>query len=56
MRLKPSGTTTLRYSNTPSPPADDKQIHRRRPLPLVPEGETDIDTPHDRPDDKDQKE
>jgi hypothetical protein len=55
-RLKPSGMTTLRYQEVPSPPAEDKQIHRRRPLPLIPEGEKENETSEDRPGDKDETE
>jgi hypothetical protein len=52
MRLKPASVTTLRYESAPPPAPEDKQIHRRRPLPLIPEGEKDANAPEDQPSDK----
>ena len=34
-----SGEVQVRFSEAPPKPADDKQIHRRRPLPPVAEGD-----------------
>jgi hypothetical protein len=39
--LKSSGEVVLIPQKTPPSPPADKRIHRRRPLPLVPEGAAD---------------
>jgi hypothetical protein len=36
--LRSAGEVEVRYKQSPPPPAAGKQIHRRRPLPMVPEG------------------
>lgn len=35
-RLKPAGEVVVEHHETPPPGPPDKQIHARRPLPLVP--------------------
>ena len=36
-RLKPVGVTIVRHQDLPPAVEEDKEIHPRRPLPLVPE-------------------
>lgn len=36
-RLEPGGEAVVVYQETPLSPEEDKRIHPRRPLPLVPE-------------------
>lgn len=35
--LQPAGETEVRYDETATRPPEGKQIHRRRPLPPIPE-------------------
>jgi hypothetical protein len=37
VRLRPAGESVVTHKNEPPQPLVDKQIHPRRPLPLVPE-------------------
>jgi hypothetical protein len=39
--LKPAGEALVKPQENPVQPPADKQIHPRRPLPLVPEGPDD---------------
>jgi len=41
VRLEPAGEARVKTLETPVEPPADKQIHQRRPLPLVPEGPAD---------------
>lgn len=41
VRLKPAGEALVKPQENPAEPPTDKQIHPRRPLPLVPEGPDD---------------
>jgi hypothetical protein len=41
VRLKPAGEARVKPQENPVEPPADKQIHPRRPLPLVPEGPDD---------------
>jgi hypothetical protein len=40
VRLKPGGLTTVMHEEEAPEPPDDKRIHARRPLPLVPDKAT----------------
>lgn len=39
--LPSGGRVNVDYKQTPSAPVEDKKIHSRRPLPIVPERSTD---------------
>ena len=41
VRLRPRGAVILTRKAAPAKPPDDKRIHPRRPLPLIPEGPAD---------------
>ena len=43
VHLKPAGQALVKPQENPVEPPVDKQIHSRRPLPLVPEGPDDPD-------------
>jgi hypothetical protein len=43
VHLKPAGKALVKPQENPVEPPVDKQIHSRRPLPLVPEGPDDPD-------------
>jgi len=45
--LKPAGEAVVKPQENPVEPPTDKQIHPRRPLPLVPEGPDDDQEPGD---------
>ena len=46
VRLTPAGKRTARYEDL-SPPPPDKKIHRRRPLPPVPDTTDELPTAQD---------
>jgi hypothetical protein len=41
VHLKPAGEALVKPQENPAEPPNDKRIHPRRPLPLVPEGPDD---------------
>ena len=47
VHLKPAGKALVKPQENPIEPPTDKQIHPRRPLPLVPEGPDDDQEPGD---------